>query len=219
MVQYTIRRILYAIPVLLAILTVTFMLARLIPGDPCRAILGEKATAAVCEQFTRDFGLDKPIIVQFGIYMRDLMRGDLGNSIRFGRPVSIILIERLPVTIELGLTAMIIAVLIGIPAGILAAVRRNSAVDVFTMIGANIGVSIPVFFLGLILIYIFAVFLAESFRRCNGFTVEIVGVECVPDAGRIIVTPAGRAPREPYQDTEHEDQGTANEYPGVIQPA
>jgi peptide/nickel transport system permease protein len=162
MIQYTIRRILLAIPVLLAIITVTFILARIIPGDPCRAILGEKATEVVCEQFARDHGLDQPILVQFGIYMRNLLQGDLGNSIRYGRPVSIILIERLPITIELGLSAMIIAVLLGIPAGILSAVKRNSIIDVGTMIGANIGVSLPVFFLGLLLIYVFAVFLKDT---------------------------------------------------------
>jgi peptide/nickel transport system permease protein len=162
MIQYAIRRILLAIPVLLAIITVTFILARIIPGDPCRAILGEKATEVVCEQFARDHGLDQPILVQFGIYMGNLLKGDLGNSIRYGRPVSIILIERLPITIELGLSAMIIAVLLGIPAGILSAVKRNSIIDVGTMIGANIGVSLPVFFLGLLLIYVFAVFLKDT---------------------------------------------------------
>lgn len=162
MIQYTIRRILLAIPVLLAIITVTFILARIIPGDPCRAILGEKATEEVCDQFARDFGLDQPIHVQFGIYLQNLLKGDLGNSIRYGRPVSIILIERLPITIELGLSAMIIAVLIGIPAGIISAVKRNSIIDVVTMVGANIGVSVPVFFLGLMLIYIFAVFLKDT---------------------------------------------------------
>ena len=162
MIQYTIRRILLAIPVLLAIITVTFILARIIPGDPCRAILGEKATEVVCEQFARDHGLDQPILVQFGIYMGNLLKGDLGNSIRYGRPVSIILIERLPITIELGLSAMIIAILLGIPAGILSAVKRNSIIDVGTMIGANIGVSLPVFFLGLLLIYVFAVFLKDT---------------------------------------------------------
>jgi peptide/nickel transport system permease protein len=162
MLQYTVRRILLAIPVLFAIMVVTFALARLIPGDPCRSILGEKATAEVCERFTRDHGLDQSIPVQLGIYIQNILQGDFGESIRFSRPVSIILIERLPMTIELGLTAMIIALVIGIPAGILSAVRRNSAVDVFTMIGANIGVSMPVFFLGLLLIYLFAVLLRDT---------------------------------------------------------
>lgn len=159
MTQYTIRRLLLAIPVLLGILIVTFALARMIPGDPCRAILGEKATVAVCDRFNEEFGLNKPIYVQFGIYMRDILKGDFGNSIRFSRPVSLIMIERLPMTIELGLFSLIIAVFIGIPIGILAAIKRNSIWDVFIMIGANMGISMPVYWLGLMLAYFFALVL------------------------------------------------------------
>jgi peptide/nickel transport system permease protein len=162
MIQYTVRRILLAIPVLFAVLILTFILARSIPGDPCHSILGEKATAEICDRFLQDHGLNQPIIVQFGIFLSNLARGDLGDSIRFTRPVTLILVERLPTTVELGLTAMILAVLIGIPLGILSAVRRNSAVDVLTMIGANLGVSIPVFFLGLMLVYFFAITLKET---------------------------------------------------------
>ncbi|MCD4738801.1 MAG: ABC transporter permease, partial [Anaerolineae bacterium] len=91
MIQYIIRRLISAIPVLLGILIVTFALARMIPGDPCKAILGEKATVAVCERFNREYGLDKPIYVQFGIYMNDVLHGEFGNSIRFSRPVTTIL--------------------------------------------------------------------------------------------------------------------------------
>ncbi len=162
MVQYIARRILLAIPVLFTILVVVFALARAIPGDPCKSILGEKASAETCENFTKEFGLDEPVPVQFGIYMRNIMKGDLGTSIRFGRPITQILVERLPMTDELGITAMILALAIGIPAGIISAVRRNSIIDVVTMIGANIGVSIPVFFLGLLLIYFFAVILKDT---------------------------------------------------------
>jgi peptide/nickel transport system permease protein len=143
-------------------MAVTFILARSIPGDPCRAILGEKASAETCERFTVEHGLDKPIPVQFGIYLQNLAKGDLGDSIRFGRPVLLIMIERLPTTIELGFAAMTIAVLVGVPLGIIAAIRRNSAVDVGVMMGANLGVSLPVFFLGLMLIYVFAVLLRDT---------------------------------------------------------
>jgi peptide/nickel transport system permease protein len=86
MTQYAIRRILYSIPVIFGILLVTFVMARSIPGDPCKAMLGEKATAEVCERFTREHGLDQPIPVQFGIYMRDMLSGDFGDSIR-SRPI------------------------------------------------------------------------------------------------------------------------------------
>jgi peptide/nickel transport system permease protein len=162
MTQYILRRVLLAIPVVLGILVVTFAMARLIPGDPCRSILGERATQAACDRFIKEFGLDQPIPVQFWIYIKDLARGDFGDSIRFGRPVTTILIERLPTTIELGLIAMIIAMILGLPLGILSAVRRNSMVDVFTMIGANIGVSMPVYWLGLMLAYVFALVLKDT---------------------------------------------------------
>ena len=142
MVQYTIRRLILAIPVILGILVVTFTIARLIPGDPCRAMLGEKVTQADCDRFNARHGFDKPIPVQFVKYMGNVLQGDFGDSIRFHRPVTIILIERLPTTIELGLIALIIATLVGIPLGIISAVRQNTATDVVTMVAANIGVGL-----------------------------------------------------------------------------
>jgi peptide/nickel transport system permease protein len=162
MLQYAIRRLLSSIPVLLGILVVTFALARMIPGDPCTATLGEKATPEVCERFIHDHGLDRPIYVQFGIYMKDVLRGSFGDSIRFSRPVSVILVERLPMTIELSLTALTLAVIVGIPLGILSAMKHNTTTDVVTMVGANIGVSMPVFWLGLMLAYFFALVLKDT---------------------------------------------------------
>lgn len=162
MTQYIIRRSLLAIPVLFGILLVTFTLARLIPGEPCKAMLGEKATREVCERFNREHGLDKSLLEQILIYIRNVLRGDFGDSIRFRRPVSLILIERLPTTVELSLAALFIAVLIGIPAGIISAVRHNTTADVVTMVGANIGVSMPVFWLGLMLAYVFALLLKDT---------------------------------------------------------
>ncbi len=165
MIQYTIRRLLLSIPVLLGILIVTFALARMIPGDPCKAMLGEKATVEVCERFAEQYGLNKPIYVQFGIFMNDILHGDFGESIRFSRPVTQILIERLPLTMELGTIALFFAVLIGIPAGVISAIRRNSAADVAVMIGANIGVSMPVYWLGLMLQFAFALLLKDTFLQ------------------------------------------------------
>jgi peptide/nickel transport system permease protein len=162
MIQYSIRRIVAAIPVIFGVLLLVFILARVIPGDPCRAILGEKATQEACEDFNRRKGLDQPLPVQFVYYIRDLAQGDLGDSLRFGRPVTEILEERLPLTVELSITALTIALIIGIPAGILAATRRNSVADVTTMVGANIGVSMPVFWLGLMLAFLFAVLLKDT---------------------------------------------------------
>jgi peptide/nickel transport system permease protein len=159
MITYILRRIISSLPVLLGVLVVTFALARLIPGGPCVAMLGEKAGPEVCARFNHEKGFDRPIPVQLAFYIRDVLSGDLGNSIRFQRAVTQIIVERLPMTIELGLLALLIATLVGIPAGILSAIRRNSAVDVGTMVGANIGVSMPIFWLGLMLAYIFALLL------------------------------------------------------------
>jgi peptide/nickel transport system permease protein len=157
--QYILRRIVASLPVLLGVLLVTFALARLIPGGPCVAMLGEKARPEVCAAFNHEKGFDRPIPVQLAFYMRDVLTGDLGNSVRFNRAVTQLIVERLPLTVELGLTALLIAALVGIPAGILSAIRRNSAIDIATMVGANIGVSMPVFWLGLMLAYVFALLL------------------------------------------------------------
>jgi len=162
MLQYIVRRIFLSIPVLFGILLVTFALARMIPGDPCRAILGEKATQEVCDRFIREKGLDKPIYVQFGIYLGEIARGDFGNSIRFSLPVTRLLVERLPTTVELSFSALLVSLLIGIPLGIISAVKHNSWVDVLTMIWANTGVSMPVFWLGLMLAYVFSLLLKDT---------------------------------------------------------
>ncbi|MAT43984.1 MAG: peptide ABC transporter permease [Anaerolineaceae bacterium] len=180
MIQYTIRRLLLAIPVLFGILVVTFALARLIPGEPCKAMLGEKATAEVCERFNEQNGFNEPIYVQFGIYMGNVLKGDFGESIRYSRPVTLILIERLPLTIELGTIAMIIAILIGVPAGVLSAVKRNSAVDVVTMVGANVGVSMPVYWLGLMLQFAFALLLRDTFLQLPPSGRLTAGLVAVP---------------------------------------
>ena len=159
MIKYIIRRLVYSLPVLFGVLLITFVLARAVPGDPCKAILGEKATKEVCDQFIHDKGLDKPVYQQFYIYLKDLAKGDLGDSIRFHRPITQILAERLPTTVELGFFALFLATLIGIPLGMISALRHNSAFDLGTMVFANIGVSMPVFWLGLMLMYIFALVL------------------------------------------------------------
>lgn len=156
MTQYLIRRLIASIPVLIGILIVTFVIARVIPGDPCRAILGEKATQEVCDRFIKEKGLDKPIHEQLIIYMREVATGNFGNSIRYSLPVTRLLIERLPTTVELSFAALLVSMVVGIPLGVISAVRHNSWVDVVTMVWANTGVSMPVFWLGLMLAYIFS---------------------------------------------------------------
>ncbi len=162
MSRFIIRRVLVTIPVLLGIVFVVFVIARLVPGDPCRAVLGERATDAVCNDFIVRYGLDQPIPVQFVRYLEQLASGDLGDSIKHSRPVTTLLIERLPTTIELTIMALFLAISIGIPLGLLSAYRRNSAVDVGTMMFANLGVSVPVFVLGLVLAFVFAIIFKDT---------------------------------------------------------
>lgn len=162
MIAFLARRLVTSIPVLIGILFVTFLLGHLIPGDPCRAVLGERATAATCDAFIARNGLDKPLPEQFVIYISNVVRGDFGESLRYSRTIVDLLSERLPVTLELGLAAMVFAITLGIPLGIISAYKRNSALDVGTMVGANVGVSMPVFWLGLMLAYIFAVILKDT---------------------------------------------------------
>lgn len=162
MTTYILRRILLSIPVLFGILFATFTLGRLIPGDPCRAILGEKATDAVCDEFIIRHGLDKPIMVQFGYYVDEVAHGDFGRSFRFSKPVTDLLIERLPITVELSIAALFLSIIVGIPLGVISAVKHNTWVDVLTMLWANIGVSMPVFWLGLMLAYVFALALKDT---------------------------------------------------------
>ncbi|MBK7452556.1 MAG: ABC transporter permease [Anaerolineales bacterium] len=162
MTTYIIRRLLLSIPVLFGILFATFALARLIPGDPCRAMLGEKATKVVCDEFNHRHGLDKPIPVQFGVYVGEIARGDFGTSFRYSKPITELLKERLPITVELSFAALLVSIFIGIPLGVISAVRHNSWVDVVTMMWANVGVSMPVFWLGLMLAYVFALALKDT---------------------------------------------------------
>jgi len=155
MTSYIARRLLYAIPVLLGISVFTFAFLR-VSGDPCVAILGERYTRARCVEVTARYGLDQPPWVQYGRYLGRLAAGDMGSSILTKRPVVAEIRQSFPATIELALAAMLVSVLVGVPLGIVAAARHNSAVDLASMVVALVGVSMPVFWLGLMLIYVFA---------------------------------------------------------------
>ncbi len=162
MTRFIVRRILVSLPVLFGVLFAVFALARVIPGNPCTAALGERTSPARCADFNARHGLDKSIPEQFAVYLGELAQGDLGTSTKFGRPVGQILIERLPVTVELTLLALVFAIVIGVPLGVLSAARRNSPIDVGTMVLANLGVSVPIFVLGLLLAYVFAITFKDS---------------------------------------------------------
>jgi peptide/nickel transport system permease protein len=163
MLRFIVRRLLTAIPVLLGIVVLVFFLARVIPGDACLAALGERASEEVCAEWSERVGLDKPLPVQLVRYLGDVLTGDLGESVSLRRPVSELLVERMPTTLELAIAAMIVATFLGIPLGIWAAYRHNSPTDVGVMAGANLGVSMPVFWLGLMLQFLFAVLLKNTF--------------------------------------------------------
>ncbi len=157
MLQFTARRLLLLIPVLVGILLVTFIIVRAIPSDPCMAMFGEKATPEVCAEFRVRFGLNDNVFVQFIRYMIQIGQGNFGDSIEYHRPVLDYVSERLPMTFELSVGAMIFSTFFGLILGVVSALHRNSAVDTLTMVGANIGISMPVFWLGLMLAYVFAI--------------------------------------------------------------
>jgi peptide/nickel transport system permease protein len=193
--RFIIRRLLVTIPVLFGLVFLVFALSRVVPGDPCRAVLGERATDAVCNDFIHRYGLDQPIPVQFGIYLQQLASGDLGESIKHSRPVTELLIERLPTTVELTIWALLFAIVVGIPLGIVSAVRRNSPVDVSAMVVANLGVSMPVFVLGLFLQFIFALLLKNTPLALPASGRLSAGIDVIPLAEAWGMTGATGIPR------------------------
>lgn len=154
---YIMRRLLAMVPVLLLVSMVVFSLLHLTPGDPALSILGEEATPQQVEALRNKLGLNQPIPVQYVKWLGAVLRGDLGRSVRSNQPVSEAIAERLPVTVELALLSMVISLAIAIPAGIISAMRRNSLVDTTATLVALLGVSLPNFFLAILLILIFGV--------------------------------------------------------------
>lgn len=134
-----------------------FFMVRAIPGDPAQIMLGQQATPEQVQQVRENMGLDKPIFVQYGLFLKDAVRGDLGDSIVTGRPVTTELMTRLPATFELTAFAMLIAILVGVPVGVISAVRQYSLLDKTTSVLALTGISMPIFWLAMILVVIFGV--------------------------------------------------------------
>ncbi len=157
MLRFIGRRLLQMVPVLLGVSLVIFVLVRMIPGDPAQILLGQTATPETVAQVRRQLGLDKPIPVQYALYVKGAAQGNLGNSILTGRSVTVELRERLPATIELTLSAMLVAILVGVPVGVIAAVKQYSMMDRITSVLALTGVSMPIFWLAMIFIVIFGV--------------------------------------------------------------
>src|SRR6516164_3134589 len=159
MLGMILKRMLVAVPSLIGVVIVTFLLTRALPGDPAAYFAGPAATKEAIEQIRVKLGLDQPLIVQFGRYVGDLARGDLGNSLTTGQPVGQEIRARLPASAELTLLGLFVSMIIAVPLGILAATRPGSLIDHACRVLATAGVSLPVFFTGLILVYVFYYFL------------------------------------------------------------
>ncbi|MCX7226137.1 MAG: ABC transporter permease [Burkholderiales bacterium] len=155
--RFIVRRVLASIPVLLLVSLITFVLLSLVPGDPASAFLDASATAEALERVRRELGLDRPFLVRMGDWYLRVLQGDLGTSLLLNRSVTSAILERLPVTLSLTAMAFLVSVLLGMAAGVLAAVRHGKAADQGLMTLALLGLSIPEFWLGLVLIWLVAV--------------------------------------------------------------
>ncbi|HUQ86943.1 MAG TPA: nickel ABC transporter permease [Vicinamibacterales bacterium] len=157
MLRYFVRRVLLTVPVLLGVATLVFSLIHLVPGDPAQAMMGDGASPQDVAELRTKLGLDQPLGTQYVSFLRHAITGDLGVSFRTGQPVTTMIVERVPATAELAIAAMLVAVVIAIPLGVIAAVWRGTAIDYSAMTFALAGVSIPNFWLGPLLAIMFAV--------------------------------------------------------------
>jgi peptide/nickel transport system permease protein len=157
MLRYLVRRLLLTVPVLLGVATLVFALIHLVPGDPAQSMLGEGATPEEVGRLRQSLGLDRPLLAQYGTYLAGVGRGDLGNSFRYGTPVTSEIRARLFRTAQLAVAAMLVATALAIPLGILAAVFRGTSIDHGAMALALVGISMPNFWLGPLLAILFAV--------------------------------------------------------------
>jgi len=155
-IPYLLRRLVEALPTLFLVSVVVFFLTRILPGDPVRLLLGEEPDPKVAEEVRRSLGLDRPLLVQYASWLWNLFQGDLGRSIKDGTPVARLILEKLPTTLELATLAMLVALAIGLPSGVVAAVRRGTWLDGLVTSTSLMGVSVPNFFLGIMLIYLFS---------------------------------------------------------------
>ena len=157
MLRFVVRRLVLLVPILLGLSILLFLWIRALPGGPAESLLGERATPEAIEQIERTYGLDRPIWEQYWRYLQNLAQGDLGTSIASRRPVTEEIQRRFPATIELAMAAMLFAVAFGVPLGFVAAKRHGSPVDHGSLLVSLLGISIPVFFLAILLKYVFAV--------------------------------------------------------------
>lgn len=157
MLRLFLRRVLLTIPVLIGVATLVFSLVHLVPGDPVQAMLGESASPQDVAQLRHTLGLDRPLPIQYALFMKGVVTGDLGTSLRTNQPVTAVIAERMPATVQLALSAMLVATLVALPLGIVAAVRAGTGIDRVATTVALIGVSMPSFWLGPLLAILFSV--------------------------------------------------------------
>src|SRR5262245_21691502 len=156
MTQYILRRLLQSIFIIWGCATLVFFMVRLIPGDPVVQMLGPEYTPEAAAALRAKLGLDEPFVVQYAIWFRNVLTGDLGGSIATGETVMQVILTGLPKTLSLATLSFLIALIIAVPAGVIAALRRNTAFDVAASMVAFVGVSMPSFWLGILLILVFA---------------------------------------------------------------
>jgi peptide/nickel transport system permease protein len=159
MAAYIVRRLLLLVPVVLFVSFITFMLIHLVPGDPARVLLGEDSTPEALAALRQQLGLDRPLYEQYALWLNQAVHGNLGESIQLHEPVLQAILERLPVTIELGVAALLFSLVLAVPLGMTAATQRGSRLDWLLNVGSLLGTTIPPFVLGLLLILVFAVLL------------------------------------------------------------
>jgi peptide/nickel transport system permease protein len=156
MITYIIRRLVQTVFVLILVSFIAFSLLHIIPGDPVLAMLGDEATQAQIDALRQELGLDRSLVVQYLHWFVNVLRGDFGKSITYRESITTLIAARIPITFHLGLAALILSTLIGIPAGVISAVKRGSGLDALITVSANIGMAVPLFWLGILGIYFFA---------------------------------------------------------------
>lgn len=155
MLKYIVKRILISIPLMIAVVLIVFLMLQVLPGNPVSVMMGEKANPAVIERVTEEMGLNRPVLVRFCDYIVDALTGDLGTSYKLSRPISSLIAEAFPNTLKLAITSALVAWIIGIPAGIVSAIKKDTLLDRTLMGFSLVGISLPVFWGAMLLQFIF----------------------------------------------------------------
>ena len=155
MLKYIVKRILISIPLMIAVVLIVFLMLQVLPGNPVSVMMGEKANPAVIERVTEEMGLNRPVLVRFCDYIVDALSGDLGTSYKLSRPISSLIAEAFPNTLKLAITSALVAWIIGIPAGIVSAIKKDTLLDRTLMGFSLVGISLPVFWGAMLLQFIF----------------------------------------------------------------